>query len=86
MIPYYFILAGKPLIPNKLLLDSVDISDTVIGPSGIFLKATLQLKFEEYVATGSAEQSKSSKKRSNSNYVESSLSDEELSDMADDLF
>lgn len=72
-IPYFFILAGKPIIQNKLLLKSVDLSDTVINSNGIILKGTLQLKFEEYVAAGSAE--KSSKTRENEGAVKTKISD-----------
>lgn len=78
-IPYYFIIAGKPLVSNKMLLESVDTSDVILDQNGNFIKATMQLKFEEYVVLSHSSSSKSnavkpkavksSKKRTNNNYL-----------------
>lgn len=75
-VPYLFILGGKPLIANKVLLESVELSDTEFSPSGSLVKGTIQLKFEEFAAAGSKANSKSAKKAakpSNQNYLEALL-------------
>lgn len=85
-IPYYFLLGGKPLIPNKFILESVELSDVTISPSGIILKATIQLKFEEFAASGVKENSKSAKqakKSNNPNYLESLLTGVNYDDTTD---
>ncbi|MCR4436155.1 MAG: phage tail protein [Clostridiales bacterium] len=71
-IPYYFIVAGKPIIPNKMLLESVELSDSIFDLSGNIVRGTLQLKFEEYAAAGSATKSASAK-RANENCVDAIL-------------
>jgi len=76
-VPYFFIMGGKPIIPNKLLLKSVEISDAIIEQSGRILKATLQFQFEEYVAAAS-NSTKAASKRTNSNYEAALLNDELL--------
>lgn len=67
-VPYYFILAGKPIIQNKMLLESVGISDPVIDPSGNIIKGTLQLKFEEMAYQSFS--SKTGSTRDNSSVVD----------------
>jgi hypothetical protein len=73
-VPYFFIIGGKPIIKNKLLLKGVEMSEAVIEQNGRILKATLQLQFEEYAAEGNS--TKSADKRTNSNYEASLLDDE----------
>lgn len=84
-VPYYFILAGKPIIPNKLILESVDLTDPVFSPGGEIVRGTIQLKFEEYAAAGSKKASEAAKKRENPNYAQSELQGDELAEIADDL-
>lgn len=53
-IPDFFILGTKPLCKNKMLLKSVDVSDTQVDGKGRLLKATIKLEFQEYVRAGKA--------------------------------
>lgn len=75
-VPYFFIMGDKPIIANKLLLKSVEMTEAVIDQSGRIVKANLQLQFEEYAATAS--NTKATQKRTNTNYNESLLDDEEI--------
>lgn len=54
-VAYYFILGKVPVIPNKCLLLAVEVKDTIITSVGKFEKATLGLKFQEYVREGHKE-------------------------------
>lgn len=76
-VPYFFIMGGKPIIPNKFLLKSVEMTESVIDQSGRIHKATLQMQFEEYAAAASGN-TKSGAKRSNINYEAALLEDEIL--------
>lgn len=58
---YSFILGNKPLGSNKWLLKGVGLANSNINKTGEITKATLQLKFEEYVRPGSASASNKSK-------------------------
>ncbi|MHC1683679.1 MAG: phage tail protein [Clostridiaceae bacterium] len=72
--PYPFILGNKMVGKNKFLLTNVSVSEATLNSKGEYLKATIQLQFKEFVRYGSkkddagtSSDSKSSKKRSNSN-------------------
>lgn len=80
--PYFFIMGGKPLIINKVLLKSVDLSDPIIDSSGTIIKGVLQLKFEEYVAAGSPD--KSDKARENESAAETKVSEPVVLNTYDD--
>jgi phage protein U len=85
-VPYYFVLAGKPVIPNKLLLESVEMSDPLIDVQGNMQRANIQLKFEEFAQSASAAAVKSTKKRNNPSYAKATITGAQLSNAADDLF
>lgn len=57
-IPYLFVLGDKPVIDNKFLLKTLNITDVVINGSGQKTKAKLDLDFEEYVRAGKKEEDK----------------------------
>jgi hypothetical protein len=72
--PYFFILGGKPIIENKVLLQSVELSNTVFNSDKVITKGTIQLKFEEYAAKGSTSATtKASKTRTNVNVTNAIL-------------
>ena len=47
-------IGGERFGPKKLMLKSVNASDILLSNTGIFLRATVVLKFEEYVNEASA--------------------------------
>lgn len=51
-VPYYFVLGGKNLCSNKMLLLECPVKYQVISKDGACLKATIDLKFQEYVREG----------------------------------
>jgi ribosomal protein L21 len=61
-VPEVFTIGGKIISRNKFLLKSVASSEITIGKNGKFIKAKLDLQFEEYAATGKKSNSKSAKK------------------------
>lgn len=57
---YPFLIKGKPLLNTKWLLVSVQLSDTQYDRLGNLMRATLALKFDEFVKAGSKKESSSS--------------------------
>lgn len=51
-VPYNFILGSKPILNAKFLLTDVNLNNTVINHKGELIKATLELKFQEYSGRG----------------------------------
>ena len=94
--PSYFIIGGKSVSKNKLLLTNVDVSETKIGVNGEYLKAKIQLQLSEFVRAGkkqdtstttssapsTSKSSKKSKKRSNKNAKDATSSSSNSSNAA----
>ncbi|QNU67268.1 phage tail protein [Ruminiclostridium herbifermentans] len=61
-VPEIFTIGGKVISKNRFLLKSVSTSDTIIGKNGRFLKAKLDLQFEEFASKGYKKDATSKKK------------------------
>lgn len=59
-VPQVFTLGGKTISKNKFLLKSVEVDNLIVGKGGAYLKADLNLQFEEYVSPGYKKASTSS--------------------------
>jgi hypothetical protein len=55
-----FNIGGVPVSQYPYLLESVDVADTEILANGTFLKASLSLKFKEYVRAGTKKENSAS--------------------------
>ncbi len=60
-VPEVFTIGGKIISRNKFLLKSVAASEITIGKNGKFIKAKLDLQFEEYASSGKKANSSSKK-------------------------
>lgn len=80
-VPYPFILGGKPIGSNKYLLIGVKPSNFNIDNNGNILSLELDLNFDEYVRDGTADEKKSSKKKSSSTKEVQGLSDNEFASL-----
>lgn len=64
--PYMLILGNRNVTGNKFLLTNVDTTELILGPSGDYLKAKLQLQFLEYIRAGKKEDKEGKESGSNS--------------------
>ncbi len=69
--PEVFTLGGKVISKNKFLLKSVSKSELQMGKNGLYLKAKLDLQFEEYSFSGTKKSTKSKKSKSKNKKEES---------------